>query len=94
MPTLARTTIAIALFLALMLIGTIIGARAQQAAQNNPTALTDADCRWIFYPPQSSVLTGAILLNRCTGEAHFLAVAKNPDGSSVPPHWTPIPYRK
>jgi cytochrome c oxidase assembly factor CtaG len=64
----ARTTIAIALLLACMLLGTIIGARAQQAAQNNPTAFTDAECRWIFYPPQSSNVGGAILLNRCTGD--------------------------
>jgi len=34
MITLARTTIAIALLLALMLFGTIIGARAQQVTQN------------------------------------------------------------
>ena len=54
---LAHTTIAIALLLALMLIGTIIGARAQQVTQKRPTsiALMDAECRWIFHPPQTSI---------------------------------------
>jgi hypothetical protein len=56
MITLACRTIAIALLLALMLFGTIIGARTQQVTQNRPTsiALMDAECRWIFHPPQSS----------------------------------------
>jgi hypothetical protein len=97
MLTLARTTIAIALLLALMLIGTIIGARAQQVTQNRPTsiALMDAECRWIFHPPQSSNSQAAILLNRCTGESYWLVgFERRPDGSLNPPYWAPIQYGK
>jgi hypothetical protein len=97
MITLARTTIAIALLLALMLIGNIIGARAQQVTQNRPTstALMDAECRWIFHPPQSTNSVAALLLNRCTGESYFLVgFDRKPDGSVIPPYWHPIQYGK